>query len=63
MLFIYNNTLSSIISLSLSLSLSLSPTKHDFIVAKYKHLALLPRVTLKDSASMTEDLSKVSFIV
>ena len=36
-----------------------SPTKHDFIVAKYKHLALLPRMSLKDSANMSQDLSKV----
>jgi G protein-coupled receptor kinase interacting protein 2 len=38
----------------------LHPTKHDFIMLKYKQLALLPRVTLKESASMSEDLSKVS---
>lgn len=39
-------------------SFSYSPNKHDFIIAKYKHLALLPR-TLKDSAAMSDDLSKV----
>lgn len=36
----------------------LHPTKHDFIVSKYKHLALLPRATLKESPNMTQDLSK-----
>jgi AAA+ ATPase superfamily predicted ATPase len=37
-----------------------SPTKHDFIVAKYKYLMLLPRPSQKDHVNSIEDLSRVS---
>ena len=37
-----------------------SPTKHDFIVAKYKFLLLLPRPSQKDHVNSIEDLSRVS---
>ena len=38
-----------------------SPTKQDFIVAKYKYLMLLPRPSQKDHVNSIEDLSRVSF--
>lgn len=36
----------------------LHPTKHDFIVAKYKFLQLLPRPPQKDGANSLDDISK-----
>ncbi len=37
-----------------------SPTKHDFIASKYKHLAFLPRISNKDNFNSIEDMSRVS---
>ena len=35
-------------------------TRYDFIVAKYKNLQLLPRLSQKDNPNAYQDLSKVS---
>ena len=36
-----------------------STTRHDFIIAKYKNLQLLPRLSQKDNPNAYQDLSKV----
>ena len=46
-------------SLPPSLPLSLSPSKNDFIIAKYKHLQMLPRLSQKDNPNALSELSKV----
>lgn len=35
------------------------PTKHDFIVMKYKHLMLLSKANSKDNPNLVQELSKV----